>query len=255
MDKTAQHVGASGTHLESGGRLGRTQREPQALFKNGTLMLSTTGQTDAYYTAAILGLRALDAAEPRARRFGDEAEARWGRFRGALHQGDRLEMLLRDAAAVWGVAFAAAQIFRLPGVATDEPFGPAWSSLNTREADRYLAADAPPTLLACAQILGVTPAPVALPPIRPVTRLVIAGGAAILAAADAFAGRDELDWAAQVSVVADDSTTRQLAGLASLFVGALRPCAVIASDEYSPIPGAVPVVSDDAEFTCTSRLS
>lgn len=80
-------------------------------------------QTEAYYKAAILGLRALEAREGRGRRFGPDADARWERFRGKLHGGDRLQILLRDASAPWGVAFAASHVFRLEGVAVDEPFG------------------------------------------------------------------------------------------------------------------------------------
>ncbi len=212
-------------------------------------------QINAYYAAAVLGLRALDAAESSPRRFGEAADARWARFQGALNDGDRLEMLLRDAAAAWGVAFAAARVFQLNGVATDDPFGPAWSHHNSRQARGHLQTGGEASLAGCAAALGVQPAEVALPEIRPTTKLALAGGAAVLAAAGAFAGREDLDWAAQVTVVADDPGPRQLAGLAGLFVGAVRPCAVVGSDEYAPAPGVVSVISDDAEFTCRARLS
>lgn len=101
----------------------------------------------AYYRAALLGLRALEAREGRERRFGADADARWGRFRGKLHEGDRLHVLLRDASAPWGLASAAAHIFQMPGVARDEPFGPAWPSPSPAEARRLLdEADQAPTL-------------------------------------------------------------------------------------------------------------
>ncbi len=210
--------------------------------------------TRTYYAAAVLGLRALDACEPRARRFGPEADARWERYRGALHDGDRLEVLLRDAAATWGVAFAYSRVFNLDGVATDEPFGPAWRTPQPRTAARHLATEATPTLDTVAQALGIQPAPVTLPTIHPATRLVIAGGAAILATAQAFQGRSDLDWARRVTVVADRPASRQLAGLASLFVQAVRPCTVLTSDEGTFPEGAVSICSPDAEPACAARL-
>ena len=210
-------------------------------------------QTGAYYRAAILGLRGLDLREGRARRFGADADARWHRFCGKLHQGDRLQVLLRDASAPWGVAFAGAQIFQLEGVATDEPFGPAWITPNGPQALRYLAVDGSPTLQACAALLGISTQPVQLPELRPTTQLNLAGGAAILAAAEAFTNREDLDWARQVTVVADSPSHRQLAGLASVFVGAVKPCGVQTSNDTPPQGTAV--VSSDAEPACAQRLN
>ena len=217
-------------------------------------MPAITNPTTAYYQAAVLGLRALDAREGRGRRFGPEADARWGRFKGRLHDGDRLQVLLRDASAPWGIAFAASHIFQLDGVARDEPFGPGWVVPNGTQARRYLDIDDAPTLDRCAALLGVTPAAVELPELRPTTHLLVAGGAAILAVARAFSGRDDLDWARQVTVVADTPAHRQLAGLASVFVGAVKPCAVATAATASPAVGAVAVVSPDAEPACAAAL-
>lgn len=211
-------------------------------------------QTESYYKAAILGLRALEAQEGRSRRYGPEADARWNRFKGKLHDGDRLQVLLRDASAPWGIAFAASHIFRLEGVALDEPFGPSWVVPNDAQARRYLEVADAPTLESCAALLGVSPADVGLPELRPTTHLTVAGGAAILAVASAFTGRDDLDWSRQVTVVADSPAHRQLAGLASVFVGAVKPCAVLASDLAQPNVGEVPVVSADAEPACAEAV-
>ena len=60
----------------------------------------------AFYVAAVIGLRALDARESTPRRFGPDAEARWTQFAGALGVGDRIDILLRDAAGTWGAAFS-----------------------------------------------------------------------------------------------------------------------------------------------------
>jgi len=207
-----------------------------------------------YYKAAVLGLRHLDATEGRGRRFGPDADARWRRFAGKLHDGDRLQVLLRDAAVAWGVAFAGARIFRADGVALDEPFGPTWVSPNPAEARRYLDSADSPSLSAAAAALGVNRAHVNLPELRPTTRLVLAGGAAILAAAQAFTARPDLDWSRQVLVVADTPAHRQLAGLAALFVGATQPGEIRASTD-GPLPeGGARVISRDAEPACAALL-
>ena len=86
---------------------------------------------DAFYAAAVAGLRALDARERTARRFGPDADTRWSSFKGALTDADRIDLLLRDAAVTWGAAFSASEVFDLFGLAPDEPFGPDWKPLPT----------------------------------------------------------------------------------------------------------------------------
>ena len=87
--------------------------------------ISTHG-VRSFYRAALAGLRWLEIVEPTGRRFGPEADARWKGFAGHLTLTDRIDLLLRDAAVVWGAAFSAASVFQLPGLAADEPFGPDW---------------------------------------------------------------------------------------------------------------------------------
>ena len=219
-------------------------------------MMTATPQSDAtsaYYRAAILGLRALEAREARGRRFSPDADARWARFRGKLHDGDRLNILLRDASAPWGIAFAASHIFRLNGVAIDEPFGPAWEPITAAQAKMHLAISDPPTLDSCASVLGIERLPVDLPEIRPAAQYVVAGGAAILALADAFNTGSNLDWSVQVTVIADIPAHRQLAGLASLFVGAVKPCSVLSSDT-GDFPSGHRIIGPDAEPACVAQL-
>ncbi len=209
---------------------------------------------DAFYAAALVGLRALEAREGRPRRFGPDADAQWARFHGALHTGDRLDILLRDAAATWGVAFSGARAFRLPGVAADEAFGPSWPTPDPDRAAALLGSRPEPSLAVAAAALGVKATPVILPTIRPDTRLVLAGGAAILAVASAFMGRADLDWSIQVTVVAESPAHRQLAGLAALFVGAIRPGPLLAPSEGELPEGAVRIVSPDADPGSAARL-
>jgi len=170
----------------------------------------TSGERSAFYSAAVLGLRALDARERTPRRFGSEADARWSQFAGALGHGDRLDILLRDAAGTWGAAFAPSDCFGFFGLADDEPFGPDWSGIDDRAAKCLLAEpEAPATLEHIAYGLGVKAASVPVPPLTPSTKLIVAGGAALVAVAKAFSENAALSWTDQVVVVADKAAWRQ----------------------------------------------
>ncbi|HYO54675.1 hypothetical protein [Archangium sp.] len=84
------------------------------------------GQLENFYEAAFVGLKALDSRAGGARRFGPNADARWDLFKGEMKERDRLDLLIRDAAANHPAAFAPRCIFLLDGLAEDEPFGPEW---------------------------------------------------------------------------------------------------------------------------------
>lgn len=176
--------------------------------------MTPNAQAEAFLAAARIGLAALDAREARPRRFGPEADARWERFvrstQSALGPLHRIELLLRDAAAVWPAAFAPAVVFALPGLASDEPFGP--FSLPPMTAAQREALVAPAA--AAAARWGRALQPIALPTLGPASRLALAGPSAFAAAAAAFAHRPDLDWARQVRLVARYPTTRQFAGSA-----------------------------------------
>ena len=210
--------------------------------------------TRAYYSAAVMGLRALEANENRGLRFSPEADARWARFCGQLHTGDRLQMMLRDASAAWGTAFAAARIFPRQGVALDEPFGAAWPTPSPEDAQAYLDVTEPPSLTRCAELLGITPAALELPELRPTAQFMVAGGAAILALALAFAERDDLDWSRQITVVANTPAHRQLAGLAAVFTHAVKPCATLYASDARFDPRATPICTPDADPACAAQL-
>jgi hypothetical protein len=216
----------------------------------------TFEQRSAFYSAAVLGLRALDARDTTARRFGPDAEARWAQFAGALGAGDRLDILLRDAAGRWGAAFSPSECFGLFGLADDEPFGPDWDGIDGPAAKRLITdvSDAA-TLDQVASALGVKPMPVVVPPLIPSSKLVVAGGAAIVAVAKAFADNRALSWTDQVVVVAAMPAFRQLAGLGAVLLGArgrtalVRPTwdadGVLRSACFAHLDAAV--VSPDAE--------
>jgi len=142
------------------------------------------------------------------------------------------------------------------GVAEDDPFGPDWGGISERDAKEVFA-DAPPspTIAQVAHALGVTSAKVVVPPLSPATKLVLAGGSAILAVAEAFAKAPALSWTDQVVVVANDASTRQLAALAAVLLGARGRTILVWSRDAAAITlraagfahvDAV-VISDDAE--------
>ncbi len=175
----------------------------------------------AFYAAAVLGLRALDARETTPRRFGSDADARWTQFAGALGAGDRVDILLRDAAGPWGAAFSPSECFGIFGLADDEPFGPDWGGIDDQAAKKLLAgSSSAATLEDVATALGVKAAPVAVPPLTTSTKVVVAGGAALVAVARAFAADPALSWTDQVVAIADRGPFRQLAALAAVLLGA-----------------------------------
>lgn len=208
----------------------------------------------SFYGAAVLGLRALDARESTPRRFGAEAEGRWVQFAGALGPGDRIDLLLCDAAGTWGAAFSPAECFGLFGLAADEPFGPDWAGLDDHTAKCLLAEPGvSATLAPLADLFGVKTASVLVPALVPSTKLIIAGGAAIVSVAKVFAENKALSWSDQVVVVADKAAWRQLAGLAAVLLGARGRTALVRATEgdklralgFSHFDAAV--VSPDAE--------
>jgi hypothetical protein len=181
----------------------------------------TLQDRSAFYGAAVIGLRALDARETTPRRFGPDADARWTHFAGALGMGDRIDILLRDAAGTWGAAFSPSECFGFFGLADDEPFGPDWNGIDDHSAKRLLAEpDAPATFEHIAFGLGVKAGSVSVAHITPSTKLVAAGGTAIVSVATVFAENKALSWTDQVVVVADKPAWRQLAGLAAVLLGA-----------------------------------
>lgn len=186
----------------------------------------------AFYAAGMLGLRALDARERHARRFGTDADTRWAQFAGSLGAGDRLDLLLRDASGTWGVAFSPSECFGLFGLAEDEPFGPDWGCIDDTSAKRLFAATlAPVSFPQVAATLGIETSPIELPRLTPSTKLVVAGGSAILSVASAFSEDATLSWTDQIVVIADDPACRQLAGLAAVVLGARGRTVVVRTGE------------------------
>ena len=209
----------------------------------------------SYYAAAISALRFVEARSPSARRFGSEADARWGALRGNLTTADRIDLLLRDGDAQWPQAFGARAVFDLRAVAEDEAFGAEWSSLDPVEADelwRRSAQDTPAAtvgaaLAAAAGAWDVRLAPFDPGPIGPTDRLLGVGPGAVAAVVAAFAAGSDLDWAAQVVCVATPAPHRQLAALAAALLHAQKATVLVSSARPAgSLAGRRLLVSSDA---------
>lgn len=219
----------------------------------------TPNERETFYAAAVAGLHALDSRERTRRRFGADADTRWASFKGALTEADRIDFLLRDAAVSWGAAFSPAETFGLFGLAPDEAFGPDWQPLTTSAARLHLRGGGDvPNAAELGKLLGVHAGSVALPTLSTSTRLAVAGGAALIAVAEAFIAQSDLSWSDQVLAIATKPSHRQLAGLLGVLVGSssrtrlTRPGedvrAALKEAGFAQLDAAV--VSPDAEPDC-----
>lgn len=217
---------------------------------------------EAFYRAAHLGLRVLDARGGR-RRFGDDADARWKQFRGQLNDADRFDLLLRDAATVAPLAFAPRDVFGFLGLSTEDPFGPEWEGPPRGLSGDFLRSrDEAPTdpLAAFDRVLSLWERPTrpldpgTAPRVAPATRLIVGGTSALRHLVTVFAeARDTLDLADQVLLVADQPWERQAFGLAAVLLGTTnRPRCVspkVTPERWKTLGFArvdATVVSDDA---------
>jgi hypothetical protein len=70
--------------------------------------------------------------------------------------GDRIDVLLRDAAGTWGAAFSPSECFGFLGLADDGLFGPDWGGIDDHAAKRLFAEfEAPATLEDIAYVPGI----------------------------------------------------------------------------------------------------
>jgi hypothetical protein len=224
----------------------------------------STADVRAFYTVALTGLGFVEARRPTGRRFGADADARWAGFRGDLTTADRIDLLLRDADAEWPGAFGARTVFAEPAVAEDDAFGPAWTGLDTVEAEdvwRAALAQGQPrnldALLAPAcRAWGLSLTPVDAGQMTTVDRLVVAGPSAIVTALRAFIGRDDLAWTEQVTVVATPPAHRQLAALAAAVLNVTKPTPLVTHGEARSLVGRALVSADaPADDAATARRS
>lgn len=208
-----------------------------------------------YYTAALRALRFIEQRTPTTRRFGSEADARWGAFHGNLTTADRLDLLLRDADAHWPAAFGARNVFDLRAAAEDEAFGAEWHPLDPVDADalwRTVLAEPPPsgvreTLTAAAASWDLALTAHDAGTIAPTDKLLVVGPSAVAALVAAFATGKDLDWADQVICVATPPAHRQIAALGAALLGVTRPTVLASPGAKTPIgKGRRLIASPDA---------
>ncbi len=218
-----------------------------------------------YYRTGVLGLRALQDRGLSTVRFSPDAEARWKAFRGELTDADRVDLLLRDGAAVHPVAFSAAAVFALPDLAADEPFGRTWAGLSVSDAGAVLREVAQtnlgdkntkpsPTLAEFAKVWGWEWSLLSVAHVVPASRVVVAGVGAIVALADHMFGRTDMDFADQVLLVTDRAGERQLFGLAAALCGGRSRPRHVGSADVTDIArrqkfdrATIVLASDDAD--------
>lgn len=212
----------------------------------------------AYYRAALQALRFVESRRATGRRFGAEADALWSSFRGDLGTSARIDVLLRDADTEWPGAFGARSVYDLGGVAEDEAFGAAWQPLDDVDAEalwRELRDQEPPStpadaLAAMARAWDLSLGPVEVGAVGPTDGFIVAGPSAIAALVAAFAGGQDLDWSAQVTVVATPPAHRHLAAAAAALVNVTAATRLFAAGQPAPgRPGARVLVSADADPT------
>lgn len=204
----------------------------------------TSEERTAYYQAALIGLSFAESRRATERRFGPDADARWANFQGQLTTADRIDLLLRDADVEWPGAFGARTVFELPATREDDPFGPAWHSLDPVAADAMWRSLAPDTHSASTALEAVFRAwglpaqgsDVKLPELSASDRLLIVGPSAAAAVIAAFIDNLALDLERQTVFVATSPAHRHIAALGSLLVNINKPmCIVSAGDTASDI--------------------
>jgi hypothetical protein len=229
---------------------------PEAMGIGERTTKTSDSDRTCFYRAALAALRYVEHRRPTGRRFGADADARWGALRGHLATADRVDLLLRDADREWIGAFGPRTVFGLTGLAEDEPFGGEWAPLDPVAAEelwRSVVAASPPAdvraaveAIARAWDLGLQPTPAI---VTPSDKLLVVGPSAATAAITAFAGAAGLDWADQVLVLATPPAHRQLAALGAALVNATKGTAFAARDAHANRLGAGRrlLVSDDAD--------
>jgi hypothetical protein len=145
----------------------------------------------------------------------------------------RFELLLRDAAAAWGIAFSPALTFSLEGLSAEEPMGPQWgrhfANREKRYSDWFTPRAQEPSwsdFLGAWNRSNLPPAP-SLPELGPGKTYLVAGLSVLPSLSSAFAARSDLDWARQVRVISADPCERQLSGIAAIYAGAAKAAPLI----------------------------
>ncbi len=174
----------------------------------------------AFYKAALAAAQRLDA-EATDKLFDDNADAAWRAYGSDLPVLMRLELVLKNLAALYPAAFAPGPVFDLSGWYDDDPWGtgfarPAKDELEALWRRRSAPESTDATLAAVADVWSLAspaqPADV-VGKLAPSTNLIVAGPSAMASLASAFVREDNLQARSQLLLGSDRPAARHLLGI------------------------------------------
>jgi hypothetical protein len=197
----------------------------------------STEDLERFLVAGLFALRRMDALLPMPMRFGKDADARWGDFAGQLTLGDRIALLLRDAAVNWGSAFSLAAAINQDILAHDgllpvdaKEFLKFRGELVWRRAFELSSPTGSDSWKTLCQVWGIPLSLPAVPHLSPGTKIFVGGVGALSALLDVFGERPDLNWEAQVHFVVDGDIKplwKQQGAMAAIWRGSVRPTQVV----------------------------
>jgi hypothetical protein len=220
-------------------------------------------ESTAFYAAALSAASFLDAAGPE-RHFDADADAAWRAYGADLPLVARIDLALRNLAALYPAAFAPGPVFALPGWYDDDPWGSGFIRPPRDELEALFRNRAP--LSSSAEVLARARSSwnlaVAHDPLgaRLTSKLQVmaCGAKAVAGVVDAMTNAVGVEVKSQLLMLGDEPGLRHLIGIACAlgrqqrvprFVASKDDVAVVAEQarrESWPVP-TVLVISGDAD--------
>lgn len=201
-----------------------------------TLAQLSLSETEQFLTAGLFALRCMDVANNHQRHFGPDADATWQHFSGLLRAGDRIHLLLSDAAVTWQEGFSLAAARGQYALSADGLIPPDVQSLLRSRGEAIWASalqhpldvSAPCWRTLC-RIWGYQSPPSAdIPEIDARSLLLVGDLAALSSLVEIFRRRTDLDWLSQVRFIDSPSVLwRQQCALGSWYAKAARVSAFL----------------------------
>jgi hypothetical protein len=217
----------------------------------------------AFYRAALPTAFFLDQERSTERLFDDDAGAAWRQYGADLPSVVRIDLALKNLAALYPAAFAPGPVFSLPGWYDDDPWGVGFARPPRDQLEALFRTTSPATTssetLDHARVCwGIPPAPDALGArLTPALQVLVTGDRAMAAVAGAMNARAGVEVRSQVLLVSSSAAARHVLGLACALghqqgvprmvaaVADAKPVLEQAKRENWPVP-TVMVTSGDA---------
>jgi len=233
--------------------------------------MTRTGAVDpegafAFYRAALPTAFFLDREQRDGERLlDDEADAAWRQYGADLPGVVRIDLALKNLAALYPAAFAPGPVFSLPGWYDDDPWGVGFGRPPRDQLEALFRTRAPPStsteILDHARVCwGIPPAADPLGSrLSPALQILVAGDRAMAAVAAAMTARVGVEVRSQVLLVSSSAGARHLLGLACALgrqqgvprmvsaVGDAKPVIEQAKRDNWPVPTMLVVSSDGAD--------